>query len=126
MGTLGTELVVGAPEGTPAASSTQDTTQLKITDDKLETIIENGNGREEENNIVTSDDEYYSDSDNQDDEVADKTVLRDSPGTTPPDGITVLTEALTDTSRNVPDHDPKFVSTPKKNDRENVKANTWR
>ena len=119
--TPGTELAVGAPEGTPAASSAQDNTQPKIPDDKLETIIETiiekETGREEENNIAATsdeDDEYYSDSDNQEEEVAESTLLKDSPVTTPPDGITVLPKALIDTSKNDPDPDPKFESTPKK------------
>ena len=116
--TLGTEHAVGVPEGTPAASSEQDNTPPKVPDDKLETIIEKIIDKE---TIVTSDDdeeEYYSDSDNQEDEVAESTLLKDSPETTTPDGITVLPKALTDTSKNNPDLDPQFESTPKKQTKE--------
>jgi hypothetical protein len=96
----------------------------------VETIIEKETGREDENNIVATsddeDDEYYSDSDNQEEEVAESTLLKDSPVTTPPDGITVLPKALIDTSKNEPDPDPKFESTPKKqtNEMENLTNST--
>ena len=122
---LGTELVVGAPEGAPAASSTQVTTPSKHLDDNLQTLKEKGLVSEGQNNIDdTSDDEedeYYTDTENQESEVADGTVLKGSPETISPDGITALPSVLTNASS--PNPDPKFESTPKKNKHESESDN---